>query len=251
MKYVFFSLLAIVLTLLNSCIDGEEEVFIKADGSARVKAVYRVPGIIFSAEDAEELRTNITEEVEKEKHLKLLTNTVEKENGTRVITIELETDNMMELEGALAAHTLGVKPSKADKMLHAIMGNITVNLKGFSADFTREVDLAPLLEGQLGKSGAAMLGESEFRYTVHLSSAVDESNAHSVEDGGRTLKWRYRLSECGQKPIVLHMVAPIPLPWWVYALVIVAALLLGWGAYALIKKLKVFKKRLETSSTGA
>ena len=189
--------------------------------------------------------------MEKEKHLKLLTNTVVNENGVRVITIELETDNMMELEGALAAHTPGVKPSKADTMLLAIMGNITVNFKGLSADFTREEDLASLLEGQLGKGGAGILGKSEFRYTVHLPAAVDESNAHSVENGGRTLKWRYRLSECVEKPIVLHMVAPIPLPWWIYALAIVAALLLVWGIYALIKKLKVFKKRLETSSTGA
>jgi len=246
MKYAFFSLLAIVLTLLNSCIDGEEEVFIKADGSARVKAVYRVPGMIFSAEDAEELRTNITEEVGKEKHLKLLTNTVEKENGTRVITVELEIDNMMELEGALAVHTPGVKPSKADKMLHAIMGNITVTLRGLSADLTREVDLASLLEGQLGRSGAAMLGESEFRYTVHLPEAVEESNAHTVENGGLTLKWRYRLSECLQKPIVLHMVAPIPLPWWIYAVGIVVLLLLALGVWKFVRSRA---RRLETAAT--
>jgi hypothetical protein len=231
MRRVLFSLLALVVFLLNSCIDGEEEVFIEADGSARVKAVYRVPGMLFSVEDAEELKTNIIEEVEKQKHLKLITNRVDKENGNRIVTIEIETDDMMALEGALAEHTPGVNPSKADKMLHAIMGNITVSLHGLSADFSREVDLRPMLEENLGKGSATILGDSEFRYIVHLPKAVEQSNAHFIENGGKTLKWAYKLRECAQKPILLKMVAPIPLPWWVYAVVTVVLLLLVWGAW--------------------
>ena len=238
MKRALFSFLALVTVLLNSCIDGEEEVFVEANGSARVKAVYRVPGVIFSAEDAEELRGNVIEEVAKQKHLTLITNRVDKENGNRVVTIEIETDDMMALEGSLAEHAPGVSPSKADKMLHAIMGNITVSLHGLSADFSREVDLGPLLRENLGKSSATILGDSEFRYIVHLPEAAGQSNAHFVENGGKTLKWAYKLRECAHKPILLKMMAPIPLPWWIYAVVIAAGLLIAWSGYARIRKVK-------------
>lgn len=224
-------MLALVMVLISSCIDGEEEVFIEADGSARVKAVYRVPGMLFSAEDAERLKTNIAEEVEKEKHLTLMTNRIDKENGSRIVTIEIETDNMLAIEGALAEHVPGVNRSKADQMLHAIMGDITVSLQGLSADFSREVYLEPLFNEHLGNGGMSILGDSEFRYIVHLPEAVEQSNAHVVEDGGRTLMWSYKLRECAQKPILLQMVAPIPLPWWVYAAGLVILLLLFWAVW--------------------
>ncbi|MCP5535887.1 MAG: hypothetical protein H7A51_06590 [Akkermansiaceae bacterium] len=231
MKRALFCLLALVAALLNSCIDGEEEVFINADGSARVTAVYRVPGILFSAEDAEELRTNITEEVARQKNLKLITNRIDKENGSRVITIELATDDIIALEGTLAEHTPGINPSKADKMLHAIIGSITVNLDGLSAELSRKVDLGPLLDESLGNKSATILGDSEFRYIVHLPEPAKQSNAHVVENDGRTLKWYYKLSECHKKPIRLNMVASIPLPWWVYAAGMTGLLLLVWGGW--------------------
>ena len=51
MKYLIFALMAMMMLALNSCIDGEEEIVISADGSASMKVKYQVPGMIFSAED--------------------------------------------------------------------------------------------------------------------------------------------------------------------------------------------------------
>jgi len=102
MKYVIFSVLALVVVLLNSCIDGEEEVWIRGDGSARIKAVYHVPGVLFSAEDATALVKSIHDEMQKEESIKVITNRVERKEGYRVITIELETDDMMGLDEALS-----------------------------------------------------------------------------------------------------------------------------------------------------
>ena len=242
MKYVALFLTTLMLAMLSSCIDGEEEVFIKADGSARVKAVYRVPALLMTADDSEEMRTNITEEVERHRNLKLLTNRVENVGGERIITIEIEMDDMMQVGGILSGHTSGVKPSKADQMLHAIMGNISVALVGLKVDFSREVDLDPLLNGR----GTSFLGDSEFRYIVHLPEAAESSNAHVVEDGGRTLRWAFKLSECGEKPIVLSMVAPVPLPWWVYALAVVVGAFLLWGVCVLVRKWKARHPRVAT-----
>lgn len=235
MRIVQIVLIGLSCLLLHSCIEGDEDIWIDADGSARVKAVYRVPGVLFSASDAEELKTNIAEEVENEKHLKLITNRVEKINGHRVITIEIETDDALALEGALAEHHPGVTPSKADKMLHAIMGRITIQQDGLSAEINREVDLSPLLDEHLGKKSAAMLGDSEFRYTVHFPDAVESSNAHVVENGGRTLKWAYKLRECANKPIVLNVVAKASLPWWVYGAGVIVVAVLCWGGWWIVK----------------
>lgn len=238
MKHVIFLFLTSAMLLLSSCIDGEEDVYIEADGSARVKAVYRVPGVLFSAEDAEELKKNISEEIAEQEHLRLVTNRVDKKHGSRIITVEIETDDILALEGVLEEHIPGVNESKADKMLHALLGSITVRLDGLTADLSRDVELTPLLDEYLGKNSPTILGESQFRYNIHLPVAVESSNAHTVENGGRTLRWVYQLSECREKPISLNMVAKIPLPWWVYALIGLAGLVLIFIGYVLIRKLK-------------
>lgn len=238
MKCLHSIFLAFLCVLLSSCIDGEEEVFIEANGSARVKAVYRVPGMIFSAEDAEALRVSIEQEVGREKNLRLITNQVEKQKGNRVIILEIETDDVTGLEGRLAEHDPGVVPSKADKILHAIVGRIAVNMEGLSVNLTRKVDLRPLLEEYIGSGSASMLGDSEFRYTVHLPEVAEKSNAHEVSNGGRTLKWSHKLVECSSKPITLSMTTPMPLPWWLYMVAALLLLVLVWGVYVMIRKLR-------------
>ena len=91
MKFVIFFFLSLLTFLLSSCIDGEEEIHINADGSARMKAMYSLPALIFSDEDAASLRELIEREIGKEETVDLLTNTVEKVSGKQIITIEVET----------------------------------------------------------------------------------------------------------------------------------------------------------------
>lgn len=218
MKSLIFSLLAMSLLLLHSCIDGEEELFINADGSGRVKLQYQVPGMIFSDADAKELIETIEREVGKRENLRLLTNRVENVNGQKIIQIEIATDNVAALDDMSEDDTSVQSDgaSKSDKWLHTLLGDMKVAVHGMSAAVSREVHLEPLLEEYLGKRGVSLLGESEFRYTVHLPTAVEQSNAHEVLNEGKTLKWRYLLRECKRKPIVMDLQAPIPLPWWVY-----------------------------------
>lgn len=238
MKHLVIFVLALVLVMLGGCIEGDEEVFISADGSARVKAVYKVPGVLFSAEDAEELRVNIREKVGMEKNLRLLVNRVDKVNGNRVVTIEIETDDVLALEGALEGRRSGVTSSKSGKILQAILGRVSVRQEGLVAEVNREVDLKPLLDEYVGKNGNAVLGDSEFRYTVHFPDPVDESNAHTVENGGRTLKWAYKLSESGKKPMVLRVVASVSVPYWVYGVGAVVLVMGIWAVYTLASKLR-------------
>ncbi|MGB2350211.1 MAG: hypothetical protein ACPH9O_01110 [Akkermansiaceae bacterium] len=228
------SALCAAVLVLASCIDGDEEIVIGADGSASVKAFYRVPSLLLSAEDAEDLRSSIETELGGSEGLRLLTNTVKKQNGKRVIALEFETEDLVALSSCLIEHGPDYEPGIGDKILHAIVGRISISLSGLSASLSREVDLKPLLDEYLGSRGASALGNSEFRYTIHLPYPVDSSNAHEVVDGGKTLKWSHRLTDHREVPIQMLMVTSIPIPWWVYAACIALIAVLAW---AIIRRL--------------
>lgn len=231
-------MLALGTVLLGGCLDGQEEMFIGKDGTARVRAVYRVPAAIFSAGDAEQLRKTIAEEIGDHEHLELITNTAGEENGERVITLEIKTDDVMALENALPRHAPGEKISRADRIWHTLVGKVSVGMEGLSVSMSRDVNLGPVLEKHLGKNGAALMGDAEFRYVIHLPEAAQTSNAHEIVNDGRTLRWTYRLRECGSKPIELRFVAPVPVPWWAYALIALLFVVIAWGVRAVVVRLR-------------
>lgn len=242
MKQVLILFLALLPMLLSSCIEGDEEIFLNADGSARMKAVYSLPAIIFSDKDAAKLQAQITKEIGEEERVNLLTNKVERVNGKQVITIEVETADLLELEDLIdeESDSDDEKGSKSEQILDTLLGEFAFRREGLGAGVNRKVDLEPLLDKFVGERWPSMLGDSEFRYTIHFPEAVKVSNAHEVTNGGRTVKWRYKLSECREKPIELDMVASIPVPWWVYAGLAVVVILLILGVWKLIS---VIKKR--------
>lgn len=244
MKYVICALMAMLMLLLNSCIDGEEEIFVNADGSASMKVKYQVPGMIFSAENADELVAIVADEVGGNEALRLITNRVDTEKGQRIIHIEVETDAVMELDGMFDAVSpqAVVEQSKTDKLWRCLRGNMNVKVEGLSAGITRRVDLEPLLNEYLGERSVSLLGESEFRYTIHLPETVEHSNAHEVTDDGRTLKWRYKLSECKKKPIMMDLQVPISLSRWVKLGAGSLVLLVLGGGYLFFQKRS--KKRI-------
>lgn len=245
MKCVLFPLMAILLMLLNSCIDGDEEVFIHADGSGRMKVQYRVPSMVMSDKDSAELVELIERKVGREDKLTLITNRVEEKHGQKVIEIEIAATSVIELQELLVENESltggGAAPGKSNKMLQSLLGDAQVDVDGGIVGVTRDVNLDSLLSEYLGKRGATLLGDSEFRYTVHLPEAAEQSNAHDILSGGKTLKWTFLLRECQQHPIRMEFKAPIPIPWWIYALlvmVICGLVFVGW---------LIFKKRSKKS----
>jgi tRNA threonylcarbamoyladenosine modification (KEOPS) complex Pcc1 subunit len=238
MKSIWIVFLGLFLLLLSGCIEGEEEIFLSANGAARVVAVYRVPSMLLSAEDAHDLQSSIEAEVGGVKNLTLRTNRVELHNGYRVIMLEITTEDVASLEGALVEHDPTVAMSKGDKILHAIIGRISVSIDGLNVHLNREIHLKTLLDEYLGSSGSSMLGDSAFCYTVHLPGAAESSNAHEVLDDGRTLIWRHRLADCSKAPIHLSVTTSIPIPWWVYLLGGLSVLALLWLLFTLVRKMR-------------
>ena len=224
MKYLFFTLIAISTLLLNSCkIDGEEEITINEDGSAHLLMRYEVPAMFLSAEASDELVKSIDDGLGKKEHVELLDNRVELVKSQKIIHIEFKIDAEADLDELYLKNEEGdegaADKKKSDQLLESLVGDLDAKIQGLSVDMTRRVDLQPLLEKYMGKKSASMLSDYEFRYTIHLPEAAEQSNAHEVSDGGKTLKWTYLLREVKENPIVMDVTAPIPLPWWVYALV--------------------------------
>ncbi len=238
MKQFCILILALFVVMLSSCIDGDEEIFLHADGSARMIAIYSLPAMIFSDEDAAKLQQQIAEGIGGEKKVRLLTNKIERINGKQVITIEVETADLMELGDLMGQEPDQKKEEKSGQVLDALLGDFIFRREGLAVGVNRKVDLAPLLDQFVGEQWPSMLGDSEFRYTIHFPKAVKESNAHAVSNGGKTVKWVYQLGECKKTPIELDMVAPIPLPWWVYAGLGLVVLLLLWVIVKLLCRKK-------------
>lgn len=232
MKIFFLSLLLAMCALVCSCIDGEEEIFLNADGSGSVKVEYRVPALMISEEDARALEESINVGVVGNPHLELVTNEVVLDEGYRVIRIEVKSDNVM----ALKKQRGNKDPEVSSGLLNTIVGKITADVEGSSARIRRGVDLAPVLDG---KGSPAMLGESEFRYILHLPKAAKEHNAHEVSNEGKTLHWTYKLADTKSKPIELTVLAPLPIPWWVYLVAGILCLLIGVAIIYYFKKCRL------------
>jgi len=162
MKQVAFLFLALLSMLLSSCIEGDEEIFLNADGSARLKAVYSLPALIFSDEDALQMQAQIAKEIGEEEKVNLLTNTIERVKGKQVITIEVETADLLQLEDLIDdgdgddTGSGDDEGSKSEQVLNALLGKFAFQREGLNADINRKVDLAPLLEKYLGERGPAM-----------------------------------------------------------------------------------------------
>ena len=245
MKVLCLALGAVFLMMLSSCIEGDEEIVIREDGSSHLKMRYQVPGMIFSAKDAKELVEILERELGHKDHLTLVKNRVDLVRGQRVIQIEIETEPGVEFEGGIggeASENQKDAESKSNKMLHALVGDILTQRNGLSVEVVRRVNLQPLLDEYVGKNSTSMLGDSQFRYTVHLPKAALESNADEISADGKTLKWCYNLRETDQKPISMRLVAPIPLPWWVYGVgggvIVVVFSGVYWGVKKNRKKIK-------------
>jgi hypothetical protein len=106
-----------------------------------------------------------------------------------------------------------------------IAGDFDVRLKGLDIDFTRTVKV----HEALGLLAVAVSKEERDKrrlvYILHLPVPPEESNAMTVEDGGKTLKWEATLGEAIKKPVVTSFRARMPIPtavWYAAGLLVVA-----------------------------
>ena len=213
-----------IALVLVSCIEGDEEIFVNADGSGKVKLVYKVPALLLDEQASVALTESVNQNVGGDKNLRLITNRVDQSDGQKLIVIEIEADDVMKLnlpeaDTCNGDYTESQSINILDKIniLDAIIGKVGVKLQGLQTHIQRDVNLMPLLKERFGEGALSGLGAAEFKYALHLPVPAQSTNAHEVENNGKTLKWTYRLSEMKEKPIQLLVTSRVPIPWWIYA----------------------------------
>lgn len=244
-----YIIIGVLCTLLSSCIDGQEEITVREDGSGSAQISYNIPLRAMSKEDSALLEGYLKEVAGKHDSI-TLTNFSCKPSGFGMQRMDarVEFTSIQEVAKIYEEEVCGPKVPSKDPAIQslltkvcALMGKYTLSLDGLDISIKREVNLQPLFEGQV--TNPKVFGESEFRYILHLPKAVDSTNATELSDDRKTLQWTIKLRDYYDKPIIMQ--SAISLPWWIYlcfALICVILLLLGvW----IIRKVLGRKRRPE------
>ena len=216
-----------VIFLLVSCIDGDEEIWLRRDGSGRIEASYKMPGAIMQRfGSAPILQEKFERAIAREPTIRATHIGHHLESGRVVFTFAADFDDIRTLAAFPKTHLRSPSAPGTPTPEEALFGKMDLRVKGLTLSFDRQVDLSPILPDS-ARQNPGMLGEARFRYTVHLPATASTHNATGVLDEGRTLTWTFPLRDHTNKPMVLTLMAPLPIPWWVWVLgVPVVALIL-------------------------
>jgi len=223
-------LCTLACSLLNSCFDVREEIWIKADGSGRAEMEYVVPAGALGLIGGESgLGEKIQELVDSEPDLHLEELTITSNAGDTTIILKASTDSMISLIGMQENEIIKALPESA----LGFGGQFDVKLEGLAVSFDRRIDL----QKALGLASLAITGsqrrQRNLNYTIHLPNQPKTHNATGTADNGRTLIWEYTLGEALSKPINNQFLVKIPIPWWAYTgAALLAALIIFGGVKA-------------------
>lgn len=221
--------------------------WINEDGSGKVRIQYTLPGAFEKhLGDPDDYLKAITDIDAKEESVKITTLSYESTGGKSLfggsskrflleatfsdITEFSEVANRNEKE--FIAQT-GADPDQID----SLAGKISFEMNYLTPRIQRSISLQKLLPENI-KKFPGMLGKSNFSYTFHLPFPLEETNAHFLSEDRKTARWKFKLKEHVQTPLVMKMETTIPLPWWLYAIGSIIAFLLVGFLFHLIRKNK-------------
>lgn len=225
----------IIVAMLSSCLDGHEEYWINRDSSGRLEARYLLPSVAIANMGGEAaMRTKIENYFAGQKTVSMKHLSLSNQQGSVILDIKVEftqaSDFIALLNGG-AGDTTDVEPDALDMLL----GKMTANREGLSIAIQRDVDIRKLFPQGLFKLTGEQTRDRNLEYIIHLPVIPHTSNAHEITDGGKTLRWNYPLSQALQEPLFLKVLAPIPIPSWIFGII---ALLLCGGFFWIWRKTK-------------
>jgi hypothetical protein len=246
---LLLALLAVPLFLVTSCVEGEEEIWINLNGSGKVEARYEFPARALSKiGDPERLVEALTLIAAKEEGIEISDCSFVTEEGQTILTPDKAVfqlsgrfDNVLDLfEIASRNKEFFVEQTGMDPdQVASVIGLIDFRFEGLRPTFDREIRPAEIFPEFL----AGMLGPSSFQYTIHLPAEVRQTNAHAVSEDGRTVTWVFQLKDHFDKPMTMSLDTTIPIPWWVFVLLLVLVVLVLGAVWWLFRRLCCRKSR--------
>jgi len=208
--------LPVLVLLVAGCIDGDEKIWLKRDGSGRLEAVYRMPPMVMqNLGGAGALRERLARAAAGDPHVDLTRIAHRSEGGRVTFEIAGTFDDLRNLVSFPRRRLRDPARPDLPVKTEALFGQSSLTIKQLSLTLRRSIDLAPILPEAL-RANPALLGDSSLRYTVHLPVPVGRTNAPVTGADGRRLEWQFLLRDHLDEPMRLHAQASLPLPWWVW-----------------------------------
>lgn len=222
-------LAAVLLLFLGACLGGREEFWFESNGSGKMEAQYEIPAFAIAALGGEEkLRVLIQEFFTQEPGVYLDEFTTEKKGSQAVLKLRAHFDSVLQLSKLMEKAKQSEDGKSLPKPMLKLFGDVEVKRSGMSVDFHRRIDPSEVFGGGLISPSQEQMKGYKLEYIMHLPTKATQSNAHQVQNDGHTLIWTYALSDAMKTPAETNFVTPIPIPWWVWPVLILPFGLLGW-----------------------
>lgn len=231
-------LIAVLLPalLLAACIDGEETTWLERDGSGRLEAVYRMPpAVMAELGGPETLARTLAEGAARDPHVDLDRITHRTEKGRVVFEFAGTFDDLRNLCSFPQRQLRD--PAKPDEPVdaEALFGETDLAIGPRGIAVHRTIDISGVLPRSF-KVAPALLGDSSFRYILHLPVNAKATNAEEISGDGRTLTWTFLLKNHATEPMILTAEAPLPIPAWVWLAALAFLLALAALLSLLVKR---------------
>lgn len=205
-----------------SCIDGDERITLRRDGSGHASLTYQLPTAAVAAHGGRErLRQALAGWLGDDDGLQLeALELTEHADRTRVHA-ELSFPSAPALVHLVSPERLKRLPAPA----RHLAGTFDVRRRGRRVELTRTVRPREALGGSLLPVPRSRLAGHRLLYQVTLPAPAAAHNATAARDGGRTLVWEHPLDRACDAPPVIRLAADMPLPrrLWVWAAAAIAA----------------------------
>jgi hypothetical protein len=220
--------IAVLCTLLVSCIDGHEEIWLNADGSGHADLAYDIPANAAKfhggAAGVQELVDSLLEN-----QPDAFSEVVEKDGRLKVhVKVRFKS------AGELSKLTHTTTEKKTPAAFENLAGKFELKRSLNQVDFTRTISPGKALPG--GFIPAAQFKNRNLTYIIHLPVVPENSTATRTADGGKTLIWEQPLATAMRQPIVIHFKAAIPIPSWIFATAALAIAIFGLIVVKLLQR---------------
>ncbi|MBQ98191.1 MAG: hypothetical protein CMP30_09370 [Roseibacillus sp.] len=212
---------------LSGCIEGEEQIWLRADGSGRIEARYKMPSAVAKriGEPAELVRA-LQEAAERDPHVEITDLTYTTEGGGITLTFSGTFDSLNKLTSFPQRQLRDA--SKPDKRVQAevLFGESAMVISDDNITYNREVDISWLLQSNPATKSIAkmpaLFGKSSLTFILNLPGEAQESNASSQSEDKLRLEWNFLLKEntTGPMPMTARAALPASKPPWLFLLAI-------------------------------
>lgn len=213
---------------LASCIEGEEQVWLNADGSGRVEARYKMPSAVAKRMgDPAELVRILQEAAARDPHVEITHLAHTSEAGGVTLAFSGTFDDLNKLASFPKRQLRDT--SNPDKRVQAevLFGEASMVIADDTITYDREVDISWLLQSNPATKSIAkmpaLFGKSSLTFILNLPGEAEKSNASSQSEDKLRLEWNFPLKENANGPMSMTAKAALAgsNPPWLFLLAIV------------------------------